>query len=35
MGWFNTFEQVGMLLEILDIAYFFNELNEKYKLTIY
>ena len=26
--WFNTFEQAGMVLEILYIAYVFNKLNE-------
>ena len=35
IGLFRTFEQAGMLLEILDIAYVLNELCEKYKLPIY
>jgi hypothetical protein len=35
MGWFSTFEQAGMVLEILDIAYVSNKLYEKYKPPIY
>ena len=31
MRWFSTFEQGGMLLEILGLAYVFKELHEKYK----
>ena len=35
MRWFSTFEQAGMVLEILYIAYVFNELYGKYKPPIY
>ena len=35
MGWFSTFELAGMLLEILCLAYVFNELYERFKPPIY
>ena len=31
MRWFTTFEQAGMLLEILGLAYVSNELYERFK----
>ncbi|MGZ5511544.1 MAG: hypothetical protein ACXWFC_13890 [Nitrososphaeraceae archaeon] len=35
MRWFSTFELAWMLLEILGLAYVFNDLYKKFKPPIY